>query len=73
MREPLSHRRRIRHGQGIGQTAADYYEREVNYKMTRVIDWVNLNIALVVTVLIIIITLISSEVGFVSPQSMSGK
>ncbi len=52
---------------------ADYYEREVNYKMTRVIDWVNLNIALVVTVLIIIITLISSEVGFVSPQSMSGK
>ena len=52
---------------------ADYYEREINYKMTRVIDWINLNIALVVTVLIIIITLISSEVGFVSPQSMSGK
>ncbi|MBD3378074.1 type II secretion system F family protein [candidate division KSB1 bacterium] len=52
---------------------ADYYEREISYKMTRVVDWVNLNISILVTVLIIIITLISSEVGFVTPTSMGGQ
>ena len=52
---------------------ANYYEREISYKMTRVVDWVSLNISILVTLLIIIITLISSEVGFVTPTSMGGR
>jgi type IV pilus assembly protein PilC len=52
---------------------ADYYEKEVGFKMTRVLDWVNLNISIIITIFIIIITLISSEIGFVSPGDMMGK
>lgn len=52
---------------------ADYYEKEISFKMARVLDWVNLNISIVITLLIIIITLISSEIGFVSPGDMMSK
>ena len=52
---------------------ADYYEKEISFKMTRVLDWVNLNISIIITILIIIITLISSEIGFVSPGDMMSK
>ena len=68
---------RFRSGEETGtmkdsaQQLADYYEREITYKMTRIIDWTNLNISIVVTILIMIITLISSEIGFVSPDNMS--
>jgi len=49
---------------------ADYYEREVTYKMDMVVEWIQLIIALLVTVLIVVITLISSELGFISPDTM---
>jgi type IV pilus assembly protein PilC len=52
---------------------ADYYEKEISFKMVRVLDWINLNISIVITLLIILITLISSEIGFVSPGDMMGK
>lgn len=52
---------------------ADYYEKEISFKMIRVLDWVNLNISIIITLLIILITLISSEIGFVSPGDMMGK
>jgi type IV pilus assembly protein PilC len=50
---------------------ADYYEREISYKMTRIVDWINLSISILVTILIMVITLISSEIGFVSPDTMT--
>ncbi len=48
---------------------ADYYEKETTHRMTRVVDFVNLGISLIVTILILVLTLISSEIGLVSPSS----
>lgn len=48
---------------------ADYYEKETTHRMTRVVDFVNLGISLIVTVLILVLTLISSEIGLVSPST----
>ncbi len=48
---------------------ADYYEKETTHKMTRVVDFVNLGVSILVTVLILILTLISSEIGLVSPST----
>ncbi len=73
---PINAINRLRAGEETGtvkeaaRQLADYYEREVSYKMTRVVDWIQLNIAIVVTIMIIVITLISSELGFVSPDSL---
>jgi type IV pilus assembly protein PilC len=76
---PVNAINRLRAGEETGtikesaRQLADYYEREVSYKMTGVVDWIQLNIAIVVTILIIVITLISSELGFVSPDSLVTK
>jgi len=73
---PVNAINRLRAGEETGtikesaRQLADYYEREVSYKMTGVVDWIQLNIAIVVTIMIIVITLISSELGFVSPDSL---
>lgn len=48
---------------------ADYYEKETTHKMTRVVDFVNLGVSVLVTVLILILTIISSEIGMVSPST----
>jgi len=48
---------------------ADYYEKETTHKMMRVVDFVNLGVSILVTVLILILTLISSEIGLVSPST----
>ncbi|MDZ7340737.1 MAG: type II secretion system F family protein [candidate division KSB1 bacterium] len=48
---------------------ADYYEKETTHRMTRVVDFVNLGISLIVTILILLLTLISSEIGLVSPST----
>lgn len=48
---------------------ADYYERETSYRMTRVVELINLVVSIVVTLLIVILTLISSEIGFIKPPS----
>ncbi|MBN1350189.1 type II secretion system F family protein [candidate division KSB1 bacterium] len=51
---------------------ADYYEKETTYKMTRVVDIVNLFVSILVTILILVLTFISSEIGFVSPATGPG-
>ena len=48
---------------------ADYYEKETTYKMTRVVDFVNLGVSVLVTLLILLLTIISSEIGLVSPST----
>jgi type IV pilus assembly protein PilC len=48
---------------------ANYYEKETTHKMSRVVDMTNLLISVIVTVLILILTLISSEIGLVSPNT----
>jgi type IV pilus assembly protein PilC len=49
---------------------ADYYEKETTHKMLRVVDFVNLGVSVVVTILILVLTVISSEIGMVSPSTM---
>jgi type IV pilus assembly protein PilC len=48
---------------------ANFYEKETSHKMHRVIDVINLVLSIIVSLLIVGITLLSSEVGFVSPPS----
>jgi len=48
---------------------ANYYEKETTHKMSRVVDMTNLLISVIVTVLILVLTLISSEIGLVSPNT----
>ena len=52
---------------------ANFYEKETTHKMTRVVDLINLIISIFVSLLIVGITLLSSEVGFVSPPSPLGR
>lgn len=47
---------------------ANFYEKETSHKMGRVVDVINLIVSIFISVLIVGITLISSEVGFVSPN-----
>ncbi|MGH7600500.1 MAG: type II secretion system F family protein, partial [bacterium] len=46
---------------------ANFYEKETTHKMARVVDLINLVVSMFVSILIVVITLVSSEVGFVSP------
>jgi type IV pilus assembly protein PilC len=48
---------------------ANFYEKETTHKMTRVVDLVNLSVSMFVSLLIVGITILSSEIGFVSPSS----
>ncbi len=48
---------------------ANYYEKETTNKMLRLVDIINILVSVIVTFLIIGLTLISSEIGFVSPPS----
>ncbi|RMD99580.1 MAG: type II secretion system F family protein [Calditrichaeota bacterium] len=48
---------------------ANFYERETHHKMNRVVDLINLVISIFVSAIIIGITLLSTEIGFVSPPT----
>jgi type IV pilus assembly protein PilC len=48
---------------------ANFYEKETTHKMTRVVDLINLVISIFISFVIVGITLLSSEIGFVSPTS----
>ncbi|MFQ5675912.1 MAG: type II secretion system F family protein, partial [bacterium] len=48
---------------------ANYYETETSHKMKRLVETINLGISLGITIMIIFLTLISSEIGFISPTS----
>jgi type IV pilus assembly protein PilC len=45
---------------------ANFYEKETTHKLTRVIDLINLIITVFVSLLIVGITLLSTEIGFIS-------
>ncbi len=71
--------RRLKAGEESGtlrETAlqlANYYEKENKHKMSRLVDIINLTISIVATLMIVGLTLISSELGFVSPPSPLSK
>ena len=46
---------------------ANFYEKETTHKMAHVVDLINLLVSVFVSMMIVGITLLSSEVGFVSP------
>ena len=48
---------------------ANFYEKETTHKMSRVLDVINLVLSLVISLMIVGITLLSSEVGFISPPT----
>jgi type IV pilus assembly protein PilC len=52
---------------------ANFYETETRHKMARVIDLINVTMAIVVSLLIAVITLLSSEIGFVAPPNPLAK
>ncbi|MFQ5636844.1 MAG: type II secretion system F family protein [bacterium] len=72
---PLNAVSRLKSGEESGtmkesaRQIADYYEKESTHKMERMVDTVNILISIVVTLMIVGLTLISSEIGFVSPPS----
>ncbi len=67
--------RRLKSGEESGtlrETAlqlANYYEKETKHKMSRLVDSINIMVSIIVTLLIIGLTLVSTEIGFVSPTS----
>lgn len=67
--------RRLRAGEESGTLRenalqlARYYEKENKQRMASLVDLVNILISVIVTLLIIALTLVSSEVGFVSPPT----
>ena len=46
---------------------ANFYEKETTHKMARVIDMINLVVSVFITLMIVGITVLSSEVGFIRP------
>jgi type IV pilus assembly protein PilC len=52
---------------------ANFYETETKHKMARVIDLINVTMAVAVSLLISLITLLSSEIGFVAPPNPLAK
>lgn len=47
---------------------ANYYEKETTHKLARIVDYVSLSTSIAVTILILVLTVISSEIGFISPS-----
>jgi len=67
--------RRLKAGEESGtlkqnaQQLANYYETENRHKMDGLIEAINLIVTVVITIMIIGLTLVSSEMGFVQPSS----
>jgi len=67
--------RRLHSGEESGtirETAlqlANYYEKETQNSMKRMVDIINLLVSILITVLIIGLTIVSTEIGFVNPPS----
>ncbi|MFQ5648522.1 MAG: type II secretion system F family protein [bacterium] len=71
--------RRLRSGEESGtlrETAlqlANYYETETKHKMSKLVDMINVMVSIFITLLVVGLTLVSSEIGFVSPPSPLSK
>lgn len=67
--------RRLRSGEESGtlrenaMQLANYYEKENKHKMSRLVDMVNVFVSVIITIMIVALTIVSSEIGFVSPPS----
>jgi type IV pilus assembly protein PilC len=67
--------RRLRSGEESGTLKeaalqlANYYEKETSHRMKALVDIINIVISVIITLLIVGLTLVSSEIGFVSPPS----
>ncbi|MFQ5771375.1 MAG: type II secretion system F family protein, partial [bacterium] len=48
---------------------ANYYEKDTSHKLQRLVDTINITVSVIITLLIVGLTLVSSEIGFVSPPS----
>jgi type IV pilus assembly protein PilC len=68
---------RLRSGEESGtlrRTAlqiADYYEKDTTHKMRQMVDLINFGVSIIVMVMIIGLTLVSSELGFITPDTQS--
>jgi type IV pilus assembly protein PilC len=47
---------------------ANYYEKDSNYRARAVIDWIQVVVALLITVVMTVLTIISSETAVIQPQ-----
>ncbi len=67
--------RRLRSGEESGTLRAtalqlaNYYEQETKHKMAKLVDIINLGVSIIITLMVVGLTLVSSEIGFVSPPS----
>ncbi len=46
---------------------ANIYEKETNYKLKNLIDWIQVTIAILITIVLIALTIVSSETAIVKP------
>ncbi len=71
--------RRLRSGEESGTLReaalqlANYYEKETSHRMKALVDVINIIISVIITLLIVGLTLVSSEIGFISPPSPLSK
>jgi type IV pilus assembly protein PilC len=71
--------RRLRSGEESGTLKesalqlANYYEKETSHRMKALVDAINILISIIITVMIVGLTLVSSEIGFISPPSPISK
>lgn len=65
---------RLRTGEASGALkraslqVANYYEKDSNYRARAVIDWIQVAVALLITVVMTVLTIISSETAVIQPQ-----
>jgi len=51
------------------QQLANYYEKETTYKLKNIIDLINISISMFIMIIMIILTLVSSETALIKPES----
>ena len=52
---------------------ANYYEKETTYKLKNIIDLINISISMLIMVVMILLTLVSSETAMIKPESPMAK
>ena len=57
-----------RHPEKVSMQIANYYERETNYRMKGIIDWIQIAVAVVIMVVMTLITIVSSETAVMQPR-----
>lgn len=52
---------------------ANYYEKDATYRMRALIDWIQISVALLITIVMTVLTIISSETAVIQPKMPSTK